>query len=106
MFAGKPLTRERSEQLVRWYFYAGFMGLPWLWLVTFLYFRRFQSESAIIRDFTRRSLICSIVGFAAFAIWVAAAQLGLQPTSALWVIHPGGSTWQSGFFANTVYSST
>lgn len=109
MFAGEPLTKERSETLVRRYFYLGFVGLPWLWIVNFLYFRRFQRESAVIQTYVKRSLVGGIIGLLLFAIWIVAVQLGLPSSSALWVIRPSRGEnlgWQSGYFADTVYSQT
>jgi hypothetical protein len=109
MFAGKPLTKEKAEQLTRWYFYAGFVGLPWLWAVNAMYFRRFQKDSDEIARYVRLSTRCAIVGFALLLLWVIVAQTSLSPTSSLWVIRPpsgAGGAWQSGFFADTVYQNT
>ncbi len=109
MFAGKPLTHEKAESLARWYFYAGFAGLPWLWGVNAIYFRRFQEENEVIARYVRMSSRCALVGAVVLVLWVIAAQTSLSPTSALWIIRPpsgAGGAWQSGFFADTVYQST
>lgn len=109
MFAGKPLTQAKAEQLARWYFYAGFVGLPWLWAVNAMYFRRFQEDSAIIARYVSLSMRCAVVGFVALVLWIIIAQTSLSPTSDLWVIRPpsgAGGAWQSGFFADAVYQNT
>lgn len=105
MFAGEALTQEKAEKVVRWYFYAGCCGLPWLWIVNYLFFRRFAAESVVIATYIRRSLYMGIAGLALIAAWILGAHMWLSSASSLWVIRPDG-TWQSGYFAQSVYQQT
>lgn len=41
MLAGKPLTGTKTLKVCRFYFYLGFLGLPWLWGALYFYFSHF-----------------------------------------------------------------
>jgi hypothetical protein len=105
MFAGERLTVEKAERLCRLYFLGGFLFMPLLWFCNFLYFRRFVDQSDTIRRYVGYSLKLSIVGFAGIVLWYIIAVASLGSVDALWVIRPGVSHLQEGYFSNAIYNN-
>ncbi|KAH6571833.1 hypothetical protein BASA50_006920 [Batrachochytrium salamandrivorans] len=60
--------------LARRYFHLGFLGLPWLWLVNFIYIypvtRSRPDLSPAIRRYAINSLIGSIVWLVIIVVWL------------------------------------
>ncbi|ORC91558.1 uncharacterized protein TM35_000051540 [Trypanosoma theileri] len=99
MFASKPLTVAEAERVCRWYFRAGFAGLPLLWFAVWLSFRRRAESSAVIAWYTTTSLWLSIIAGLLLIAWYVGALLLLPRSSALFVIPPFSDVWQSGYYA-------
>ncbi|KEG11784.1 hypothetical protein DQ04_02281020 [Trypanosoma grayi] len=99
MFAGGPLTVAKAERVCRLYFYAGFVGLPWLWFAVWLLFRKHARASDAIAWYTTVSLRLSLVGGLLLLGWYVAAVLFLPTDSPLFVIPPFTGKRQHGFFA-------
>lgn len=108
MFVDGELHLEKAERICRNYFYAGFAGLPWLWLANAWTFHRYREQSELIRLYTTRSLILGLVGILVIILWIIIAFQVIPADSAIWVIFPtsNDNIIQGGYFASTVYSST
>eukprot|EP00760_Papus_ankaliazontas_P006541 PhM_4_TR13088/c0_g1_i1/m.56696/K06170/PSENEN, PEN2; presenilin enhancer 2 len=107
MFAG-PLTRSKAETLSRYFFYGGFLGLPWLWFASCLLFMGVRKHNDVVRHYTTLSFIGFIVALVVFSVWFAVLYV-VYPGSTLWVIQPQagpkGSEFQPGLFSSTVYKN-
>lgn len=104
MLAGEPLTRERAERLSRIYFYAGFALLPWLWAANVALFWRHRAVSDEIKTNVHRSIVGAIVGACVFIAYCITIHY-CCPDAPIWVIRPGQSHRQAGFFSDAVYNS-
>lgn len=94
-----PFTVEKAETACRWYYRAGFLGLPWMWGILFLFFRHYQNESETIEWYVQRAKRYALAGAVVF-VAISLALLGLlPPSSPLWVIAPFQDTFQWGIFA-------
>lgn len=99
MLVRGPFTLEKAENVCQWYYRIGFLGLPWLWGLLYIFFSHYQHESEIIRWYVEHAKLYSLVGAAVF-LAVSLALLLLLPTaSSLWVIAPFQDTFQWGVFA-------
>lgn len=99
MLTQETLTVEKAERLCRYYYYAGFCGLPWLWVVMWLFFRHHVEHSESIRWYVIMSLRLGIVGMLAIVLLYAIPFFALPSSSSLWVIAPGIKKWQPGHFS-------
>ncbi|RNC45667.1 hypothetical protein TcCL_NonESM04555 [Trypanosoma cruzi] len=99
MLAKRPLTVEQAERVCKWYFRAGFIGLPWLWFATWLLFRHHANATATIAWYTTNSLRLSLAGGLLLVAWYVTALLTLPVTSPLFAIPPFTGKWQPGYFA-------
>ncbi|KAH9593099.1 Gamma-secretase aspartyl protease complex [Trypanosoma melophagium] len=99
MFAGKQLTLTEAERLCRWYFRAGFAGLPLLWFLVWITFRHRADASEAIAWYTGTALWLSIIAGLLLIVWYVAALLLLPRSSSLFVIPPFTGVWQSGYYA-------
>jgi len=88
MLAGGPLTVEKAERICWWYLVLGFLGLPWLWGMSWMYFRRYAGESDHIRRYTDYSLKLSIVGVIVIVILSVSLNQWLPDDSSLWILPP------------------
>ena len=65
-------------KVARRMFYGGFAGLPWLWFIAWLHFRRaanLPSADPQLAKYARRSGVGALVGAALFACWIVYVQL-------------------------------
>jgi hypothetical protein len=54
-------------------FIVGFLGLPWLWFVNWLHFRKLSDPH--VQVYARRSLIGSVIGLVVFVAYFSTMQL-------------------------------
>ena len=106
MLAG-PLTVEKAEQVSKYYFYLGFLCLPWLWAANAFCFWRHRDASPIVAWYVRMSIVAALVGLAVFVSYLTAIHTSLDPSSVLWVIRPRqpAGTVQQGLFSDAVYNN-
>ncbi|KAK5665589.1 hypothetical protein BDV3_006651 [Batrachochytrium dendrobatidis] len=75
--SGTSIDRMKEQEIIllaRRYFQLGFIGLPWLWLVNFIYIypaiRKRPNLSPVIRKYAIYSLIGSLVWLVVIAAWL------------------------------------
>lgn len=105
MFATDPLTKDKGEFLAKWYFRAGFLGLPWMWFANALMFYRYKHNSEVIAWYVKWSAILFVIATLLFIVWLAVIYTegwGLP----IWIIKPGVGGYQPGLFAQAVYSNS
>eukprot|EP01063_Lacrimia_lanifica_P013787 TRINITY_DN20391_c0_g1_i1.p2 TRINITY_DN20391_c0_g1~~TRINITY_DN20391_c0_g1_i1.p2 ORF type:complete len:103 (+),score=46.31 TRINITY_DN20391_c0_g1_i1:68-376(+) len=101
MFASGKLTKETAEQLAKRQFYAGFFGLPWLWMSNYFYFWDIRKKNEVINRYCVLSLRCFVVACVLMMIYWMVMYFGL-PDSSLWVIKPGKDVYQEGTFTKSI----
>lgn len=86
-----PSEARRAQELreCRMLFFAGFLGLPWLWFVNWFHYRRCvpPESDPRVRVYAQRSLVGSISGLVLYLAYVATAQ-------AMW------RSWPASFMIN------
>lgn len=57
-------------------FFAGFLGLPWLWFVNWMHYRRSAPPASdpLVQVYARRSLVGSLFGLVAFLAYFTTVQ--------------------------------
>lgn len=68
-------------KVARRMYYGGFAGLPWLWFIAWLHFRRpsqLPSADPQLAKYARRSGIGALVGALLFVAWIVTVQLSWQ----------------------------
>lgn len=71
-------------KVARRMFYFGFAGLPWLWAVNYLHFRRTSQQPSAdpeLEKYVQRSLCGAVTGAVLFVAWVVYVQLNWSTTS-------------------------
>ncbi|RNF05121.1 hypothetical protein TraAM80_04851 [Trypanosoma rangeli] len=99
MFTRGPLTVAQAERVCKWYFRAGFIGLPWLWFANWLLFRHHAGANSTIAWYTTASLRLGLAGGLLLVVWYVAVMLAVPATSSLFVLPPFTGKWQPGHFA-------
>ncbi|KAG8467179.1 hypothetical protein KFE25_000495 [Diacronema lutheri] len=70
---------ERAHELreCKLLFFAGFLGLPWLWFVNWFHYRRRAPPESdpLVQVYARRSLLGSIIGLVLFLVYFFTVQL-------------------------------
>mmetsp|Transcript_2740 Transcript_2740/g.4185 ORF Transcript_2740/g.4185 Transcript_2740/m.4185 type:complete len:103 (+) Transcript_2740:202-510(+) len=69
-------ARNESVDAAKKFFFGGFFALPWLWLVSIMYFWR--SEDLTVRKYVRWSLYGFLVYTMGFVIWIVVFRAALQ----------------------------
>ena len=96
-------TLSDRERLAQRYFFAGFVGLPWLWGYNALWLWPRRHESAVLRRYLRVSIVAFAVAAIAFVTWSAEFRLCCADSS-LWIIRPGSSQKQAGLYSDAVFN--
>lgn len=98
MLIRSPLTTEKAETICSWYYRFGFMGLPWLWCLNWLFFRHYADGNETIRWYVRQSKYMSLLGGLLFVLITALLLFILPSSSRLWIIRPFYDGYQWGYF--------
>lgn len=104
MFAGR-LTKSKAEKICRYYFYAGFLGLPFLWAIVALTFYPYRAASESVRFYVSISSVLALISIALFAVWVGIVYGALRTVDFIWIIQPDATVKQTGLFASEVYNA-
>jgi presenilin enhancer 2 len=99
MLVRGAFTLEKAETVCRWYFRLGFLGLPWLWGVLYLFFSHYQHESEAVCWYVGHARLYSLCGAVVFVAVTLGLLVLLPASSPLWVIAPYQDTFQWGLFA-------
>ena len=104
MFVSGKLTKDKAENICKWYFRAGFVGLPWLWAANVMMFSLYRGESIPIAWYCRWSTIFFAASVVIFFVWYAILYTQF-PDASFWVIYPNGNGKQQGYFSAAVYGA-
>ena len=74
-------TAALDLKVARRMFYGGFLGLPWLWFVSWAHFRHVAKQPNAdpqLQKYVIRSLVGAIVGAVLFIAWIVYVQFTWQ----------------------------
>ena len=91
------ILRHENVKVARRYFWCGFLGLPFLWIVNYFYFRNVISEAQVNRTvyaYVMLSKWCGIVSVLLLVLWMVS----------FWIVND--ESWPDAWYINTRKSQT